>query len=55
MTSQTACRTSSTTPSGSNAISPVSFERSEWARDAIERCIKRVCEAAHRVAIALRS
>lgn len=26
-----------------------SFERSEWARDAVERCIERVCEAAYRL------
>jgi len=26
-----------------------SFERSEWVRDAVERCIERVCEAAYRL------
>ncbi len=26
-----------------------SFERSEWARDAVERCIERICEAAYRL------
>jgi uncharacterized protein with HEPN domain len=26
-----------------------SFEQNEWARDAVERCIERVCEAAHRL------
>lgn len=25
------------------------FEQHEWARDAVERCIERVCEAAHRL------
>jgi uncharacterized protein with HEPN domain len=25
------------------------FEQSEWARDAVERCIERVCEAAYRL------
>ncbi|HEY6430469.1 MAG TPA: HepT-like ribonuclease domain-containing protein [Acetobacteraceae bacterium] len=25
------------------------FERDEWARDAVERCIERVCEAAYRL------
>jgi uncharacterized protein with HEPN domain len=25
------------------------FEQNEWARDAVERCIERVCEAAHRL------
>ncbi len=27
----------------------VAFERNEWARDAVERCIERVCEAAYRL------
>ena len=26
-----------------------SFEQNEWARDAVERCIERICEAAHRL------
>jgi uncharacterized protein with HEPN domain len=26
-----------------------SFEQSEWARDAVERCIERICEAAYRL------
>lgn len=26
-----------------------SFERNEWVRDAVERCIERVCEAAYRL------
>ena len=25
------------------------FEQNEWARDAVERCIERICEAAHRL------
>jgi len=25
------------------------FEQSDWARDAVERCIERVCEAASRL------
>ena len=26
-----------------------SFEQNEWARDAVERCIERICEAAYRL------
>jgi uncharacterized protein with HEPN domain len=26
-----------------------SFEQNEWARDAVERCLERICEAAHRL------
>ena len=26
-----------------------SFEHNDWARDAVERCIERICEAAHRL------
>ena len=26
-----------------------SFEQNDWARDAVERCIERICEAAHRL------
>ncbi|MBS0562449.1 MAG: DUF86 domain-containing protein [Proteobacteria bacterium] len=25
------------------------FGKNEWARDAVERCIERICEAAHRL------
>ncbi len=25
------------------------FEQNEWARDAVERCIERVCEAVYRL------